>query len=668
MSRLRRLWPRLPASPVEDSALARGLAWASTAVAATAIAIYAQDPVVPLLAMAVAAAGHVFSHRRRHRPAGRGRQALVAGLVIAALVVFVLDSVLALFGGQVPQAHFALMLIAVTAFDLRTRRNLYSSTFIGLAVLYLAAVYAWDYPFGAFALLWAACLGGFWAASHLRRIGARPRLPTGPAALAAGAALLTGTGAFVLLPQPSAHPDSPLVVSLPSNLSFHGELENPALPLVQFGSDPSGSNGNVDLRFRGRLGDKVVMYVRTGAPAYWRGLVFDHFQDGQWVATRTASTTFPPYVDQHDLPAPLGPQLGTFVQEVRVTRTLPGVVYAAAPIQAIYYPAAQLREDAYGAWRAPGPLRPNQTYSVVSSLPDYTPASLRAVLGPDNLEPGYREFASLSARAAALAREAAGDPAGTRYDRVMALTRYLQANYQYSLELGHVPPGTDPVDWFLFDARVGYCEQFATAETLMLRSLGIPARLATGYSTGDYDPVLNQSVVREHDAHAWVEVYFPGHGWVPVDPSPGFPTLAATRFPDRFAASGLAHLIPHLALGAPAAALTGIGLLGALPGLVALLAVAILLARRLLRGRRLPVRRRAPPEEVELLRLYESLQRRVGRRRGPAETPREYAGSAPPGLADVVAGVTRAVERGAYRGAWPERHELQSLRAKLGRR
>src|SRR5204862_7560665 len=88
------------------------------------------------------------------------------------------------------------------------------------------------------------------------------------------------------------------------------------------------------------------------------------------------------------------------------------------------------------------------------------------------------------------------------------------------LQLGHVPPGEDPVDWFLFDAGIGYCEQFATAETLMLRALGIPARLVTGYATGDYDPVLNQAVVRERDAHAWVEAYFPGHGWVPFDPTP----------------------------------------------------------------------------------------------------------------------------------------------------
>src|SRR5256886_12700290 len=99
----------------------------------------------------------------------------------------------------------------------------------------------------------------------------------------------------------------------------------------------------------------------------------------------------------------------------------------------------------------------------------------------------------------------------------------------------------------------------------MLRSLGIPARLATGYATGDYDPLLNQAVVREHDAHAWVEVYFANHGWVPVDPTPGVDPLAATRWPSHWAGGGIARLIPHLTVGAPTAALASLGVLGVVP-------------------------------------------------------------------------------------------------------
>src|SRR5438093_391917 len=165
-----------------------------------------------------------------------------------------------------------------------------------LAVLYLAGVYAGDYQFGVLVALWGGCLAGFWAASHLRRLQALPRLPAKPLAIGAIGVLVGGGLLFVLLPQPEGAPQGPLIVSLPSYAQFQGELENPALPLVEFGGDQSGSANRVDLRYRGRLGDDVVMYVRTGAPAYWRGLVFDRYSRGAWTATQERTRTYPAYV------------------------------------------------------------------------------------------------------------------------------------------------------------------------------------------------------------------------------------------------------------------------------------------------------------------------------------------------------------------------------------
>src|SRR6202043_2423698 len=129
------------------------------------------------------AIGHVVSYRGRLRKRSLVFQVLLASLVFAALAYFLADSILALFGGVLPQANFAIALVAVTSFDLKTRRNCYSSLWISLAILYLAAVYAWDYPFGILVALWAFCLGGFWMSSHLRRMEARLSVP--PAALAA---------------------------------------------------------------------------------------------------------------------------------------------------------------------------------------------------------------------------------------------------------------------------------------------------------------------------------------------------------------------------------------------------------------------------------------------------------------------------------------------------
>ncbi|TMD90747.1 MAG: DUF3488 domain-containing protein [Chloroflexi bacterium] len=658
---------RLPASPVEGSLEGRAFVFSGFAVAVLAVVIYGQDYVVPAVGLGATAIGHIVSYRERAQKRGKRRQVLLAGLVFATLAYFLADSVGAFFGGVLPQANFAILLVAVTSFDLKTRRNCYSSLWISLAILYLAAVYAWDYPFGILVALWAICLAGFWTASHLQRMEARLRVPVPAVAVALGGALMLGVGAFVFIPQPSIDPNGPVLVSLPNYAGFKGELENPALPLVQLTGDPSGATGSLDLHFRGRLGDAPVMYVRTGAPAYWRGLVFDTYSGGIWTASNHDYVTLQPYIPARLLPPAPRNNLGTFVQVFRIVRPLPGVISAAYPIQSLYAPVSSLREDAYGTFRTPDLLRPGQTYSVVSYLPNLSPKELRQdpyVFNPPDEDPAYLDHSSLSVRAQALATRVTRDHSSNEYDLVMALTSYLQQSFQYTQQLGHVPAGRDPVDWFLFDVKKGYCEQFATAEVLMLRSLGVPARLATGYSTGDYDPVLDQSIVREHDAHAWVEVWFPNHGWVPVDPSPGFSALAATQFPSHWAASGIARLIPHLTIGAPIAALGSLGLLAVIPPAIAIAVLVTLLWAWGRRRRRRRAGTRMEPGESELVRLYERLQRRLGRHRAPPETPLEYLRNTA-AVQPLLEEVTDAINEGAYAGRWPDPGLVRELERRL---
>jgi protein-glutamine gamma-glutamyltransferase len=663
----------LPKSPVEDSRWARRWALLGFGVAVLAVAWYGQTFVVPLVAFAIAFAGHRFSYAWRHGKRPWLLQALIAGMMFLGLAYFVLDSVTGLFGASLPQANLVMILVAVTSFDLTTRRNLYSSLWMSLALVYLAAVFAWDYQFGLIVVAWVGCLLGFWIAANLERIKAeRFELPWRPVAIALVGALVAGVAGFALLPQPSISPSGPLVISLPTDVQFSG-LEQPAVPLVQFATDPSGKSSNVDLRFRGRLGSAIVMYVRTGAPAYWRGLTFDQYRNGTWIVSGTAAPrfkTFHAYVDSHNLGnTAIGQQLGDFVQTFRIVRSMPGVIYAASPVESLYYPAAEVREDGFGDFYAPAPHKAGTTYSVVSHLPDYTPKSLR-VLTPGLPAPAdgtYLDTGNLSARAKQLARSYLDgfDPGSERYFAVIALAKHLQADYRYTLATPPAPAGIDPVDYFLFDTRYGYCEMFATAAALMLRSQGIPTRLVTGYDPGQYNSTLDQTIVRESDAHAWIEVYFPGHGWVPVDPTPSFPALAATQFPNRWAASGLAHLIPHLALGAPTAAITGLGALALLPGLVALAAVLVV-GLLWLRRRRPPGWRARTPGEAELIRLYTLLQRRLGRRRAPPETPNEYRRKVPAGELDaLLEEVTVAVNRGVYGDRWPEPAEVQEMRARL---
>jgi hypothetical protein len=110
-----------------------------------------------------------------------------------------------------------------------------------------------------------------------------------------------------------------------------------------------------------------------------------------------------------------------------------------------------------------------------------------------------------------------------------AVERHLHQNYQYSLDVG-TAVSASPVEDFLFTRKTGYCEHYATAMVVMLRTLGIPARLVTGFLPGLWNDFGNYYSVRQQDAHAWVEVYFPRSGWVTFDPTPAVPAAMPPVF------------------------------------------------------------------------------------------------------------------------------------------
>jgi protein-glutamine gamma-glutamyltransferase len=108
------------------------------------------------------------------------------------------------------------------------------------------------------------------------------------------------------------------------------------------------------------------------------------------------------------------------------------------------------------------------------------------------------------------------------YDKSIAIQNYLRNNYSYSLNPPSIEPD-DPVGSFLFKSKQGYCEYFAAAMVLMLRSANVPARIVNGFQTGTFNRLGGDFIVRARDAHSWVEVYFPGYGWLPFDPTPPDP-------------------------------------------------------------------------------------------------------------------------------------------------
>ena len=109
--------------------------------------------------------------------------------------------------------------------------------------------------------------------------------------------------------------------------------------------------------------------------------------------------------------------------------------------------------------------------------------------------------------------------ASNRYEQAKAIESYLHNNFKYTLDLK--AGGNEPLADFLFNVREGHCEYFASAMAIMLRTQGIATRIVNGFQTGEYNETADIYVVRQKEAHSWVEVYFPTEKvWVPFDPTP----------------------------------------------------------------------------------------------------------------------------------------------------
>jgi len=178
------------------------------------------------------------------------------------------------------------------------------------------------------------------------------------------------------------------------------------------------------------------------------------------------------------------------------------------------------------------------TYTVTSLVSTADKQTLRkaAATYPDYIKAKYLQLPStLPPRVKALAHSLL-DNIPTAYDKAETLETFLRSPpYSYSPQVKATPPGKDPIEYFLFDLRQDFCEYFASAMVVMLREAGVPARLVEGFTTGAYDSASNAYVVKEQDAHAWVEVYFPQYGWIEFEPTPSQPPFPRA---DSSAASG----------------------------------------------------------------------------------------------------------------------------------
>ncbi len=269
----------------------------------------------------------------------------------------------------------------------------------------------------------------------------------------------------------------------------------------------SGISGQVD------LSPEVRFTAESEQPSYWRTGVYDRFTGDEWV--RTGDTT------EYDgtLDSPPG-DYDTVEQEIDVETEIGTMPMAAHPLSVEGSGIGVAEVTDHGQIHPVETLLERDEYTVESAVLDPEPNELRTagLNYPDEIQASeYRQTPEDTSSEFEEETAEIVEDADNPYEKAAAIESHLRSSKDYSLDV-EKPSGNVAED-FLLEMDEGYCVYFATAMTQMLRTEDVPARYVTGYAEGQQVDD-DEWVVRGLDAHAWVEVYFPGHGWVEFEPTP----------------------------------------------------------------------------------------------------------------------------------------------------
>ncbi len=285
-----------------------------------------------------------------------------------------------------------------------------------------------------------------------------------------------------------------------------------------------------------RLGDQTVFLVSApqGRRYYWRSRVFDNYDHGRWSSaadTRLTDPEPPLNVQSEEfLPGARVPVQQTFTMALPASRLVytapqPERVDLATRTDLKYVPDANpgVQDMLISVIRPMQVLYRGDTYTATSLMSSASATQLEQAGEdyPQWVKDTYGSYVpSVTGRTIELANEIVTQAnAQTPYDKAKAIETWLRMNIAYNESIPQPPANQDPVDWVLFDLKQGYCNYYASAMVVMLRTMGIPARMAAGFAQGTWNSDENAFVVEERDAHTWVEVYFPGYGWVEFEPT-----------------------------------------------------------------------------------------------------------------------------------------------------
>ncbi len=314
---------------------------------------------------------------------------------------------------------------------------------------------------------------------------------------------------------------------------------------------PSYFSNTLALSGAVNLGDQPIFDAKVDGglpPRYWRSVVYDQYTGRGWVNSQTSIT----------LMDPGDRRLSTIPWEARVpiTQTITMIQPGGSVVPSVAQPLVlgvgarvegkpmdPLMVSVNGADTTVTPVdvslinanrvwRPGDTFTVISAQSVATVKQLRGAGTeyPAWVADKYLQVPpSVPARVKDLAQQIT-QQYDNPYDKASAIEAYLR-QFKYNEQIASPPPNRDLVDWFVFDLKEGYCDYYASAFNVMVRSIGIPTRMAAGYSKGEKIAELGIIRTHEYDAHSWPEVFFPKYGWIEFEPTAADPLVE--RVPDQ---------------------------------------------------------------------------------------------------------------------------------------
>jgi transglutaminase-like putative cysteine protease len=563
----------IPSQEIEDSLLLRVLVQALVTLGICSVVVAAagvtQASLWNLLAIPLSTVGAAFSWRQRRARNVAVKFFIAIGMLMT-LAVFFTRLIEQPGDTRIILAELLVQLQVLHSFDLPRRKDLGYSMMIGLILLGVAATISQTLVFAPLLLLFLTVAVPVLGLDYQSRLGLGPgawgeiKLRPALGRFLALVALVIGLGLliFLFLPRLPGYQiqNFPVssVVDTPDN--FSGEsIVNPAYTgngdesgegfeegegggTIQ-GSGPARGPGVVDFdsyygfnrqmnqNLRGTMTPQVVMRVRSQAPGFWRVLAFDTYTGQGWNISRNDDTQ---RVQRWRFSAqmflPMTPHLGRYrdiVQTYTLVSELPNLIPALYQPKELYFPTREVAIDPEGSLRSPVVLQEGMTYSVVSRVPYRDRTLLRQVgtLYPAGIRSHYLQVPETILEPVRTKTEellaTSPTPLNDPYEKSLYLTQVLKQRYTIQPDLPFFADDQDLVESFLFNTQGGYPDHFSTVLTVMLRSIDIPARLVAGFGEGEFNPFTGFYVVRNTDAYALTEVYFPQYGWFGFDPIPG---------------------------------------------------------------------------------------------------------------------------------------------------